>query len=319
MLSDKDEGPFSPKNVIGRSMEAMAEANPIPAIEKAFGSKDAVGPEATVSFTESNSLVAKFAFLVLVMVIFIYLMKYGTYLIAYFSQPKQSEYIIQGLIPGNNGVVISQDPSKLNAVTIRRSNNEKTGIEYTYAMWLYLTPNSATVTSAQPIFVKGGATGFVKSPTDVVDGVFSIGLSIVDNGPGVYIVKNNTLRVVMDTFDEEKPVQVLDVPNIPLNKWCHVAVRMENKYLDVYVNGIISKREILVAIPKQNYADVQVCPNGGFSGSLSDLMYHSRALSAMELQQIVVTGPSTIPSKSAGGSLSSRTGNGSYLSYLWYR
>lgn len=294
--------------------------NPIPAIQSqlaSFGKSEVVAGDA--DFLRSNSMVAKLVFLVLVLVIFMYAMKYGTYLIAYSSSPKQSAYLVKGLITGTTALRVRQDPSDANAVTIWRSNNQKTGIEFTYSVWLHLSPNSMNVASAQPIFVKGGATGFVADATLRVDGVSSLGMAAVDNAPGVYVVNNNTVRIAMDTYDTTRPAQVIDVPNFPLNKWCHMAVRMENTFMDVYVNGVISKREVLVAIPKQNFADVQVCPNGGFSGSLSNLHYVARAMGAAELQNIVSAGPDTTPSLAAGGSLKANPGPASYLSDLWYK
>lgn len=300
--------------------DAVAAANPIPSIQKhleSFGEADAVAASSSSSFLQSNSVLAKLSFLILVLICFVLLLKYATFFLASFATPKQSTYLIRGLIPGNNAVVVKQNPADPNAVTIWRSNNEKTGMEFTYSFWLYLGTSAASGT-AQSIFVKGGATGFVQDDHATVDGVLSKGMSAVGHAPGVYVVQNNVLRVAMDTFDQTRSTQILDVPNIPMNKWVHLAIRLQNTYLDVYANGVVAKRAVLAGIPKQNYADVQVCPNGGFSGSLSDLQYHPQALSAARLQSMLADKPNIEPSKSAGGSLAKPKSAGNYLSYLWF-
>ena len=107
----------------------------------------------------------------------------------------------------------------------------------------------------------------------------------------------------------------MDVTNIPMNKkWVHVAIRLENTILDVYINGTISARMAVSSVPKQNYGDIYVCQNGGFSGFLSNLRYYSRAISAYEINQEVVAGPNTVASNLANMS----NGSPYYISSSWY-
>ena len=51
----------------------------------------------------------------------------------------------------------------------------------------------------------------------------------------------------------------INVDGVPFNKWFHVAIRIENKVLDVHVNGAIASRHVMKFVPKQNYNDVNVC------------------------------------------------------------
>ena len=60
--------------------------------------------------------------------------------------------------------------------------------------------------------------------------------------------------------------------------------------MDVYVNGEIVKRVSFEHVPKQNYGNVNVCHNKGFSGNLSDLRYFSRALNVFRITNIVNKG-----------------------------
>ena len=70
---------------------------------------------------------------------------------------------------------------------------------------------------------------------------------------------------------------------------------------------------MLHGVPKQNYGNVYVGMNGGFSGNISNLWYYDYALGIAEIQRIVQKGPNT---KLLSSSFSSKNPN--YLSLRWY-
>ena len=78
---------------------------------------------------------------------------------------------------------------------------------------------------------------------------------------------------------------------IPIEKWFHIAFRIKQKTVDIFVNGQIIKRKILSSIPKQNYDNVYIGQNGGFNGKISELRYFASALSGNEILTIVNNGP----------------------------
>ena len=92
--------------------------------------------ESSSDFLNSNTIVAKFVFLILILIVFLILMNLGIFLIIYFTSPDKTPYAVRGLISGNSSRTIPQDPKKGNSVTIHRSNNEKEGIEFTWSVWL---------------------------------------------------------------------------------------------------------------------------------------------------------------------------------------
>ena len=81
--------------------------------------------------------------------------------------------------------------------------------------------------------------------------------------------------------------------------------------MDVFINGDVALRHIFDSVPKQNYGDVFVNLNGGFSGNLSDLWYHDYALSGTEVMQIVRDGPDL-------STKVTKTATPPYLSLQWY-
>jgi hypothetical protein len=264
---------------------------------------------AETGFYDSNGIIAKFAFLVLVIILFLILLNLGIGLISYFLSSPKRVYIINGMIDGNNMKIISQDPKVNNSPIIYRSNNEITGIEFTWSVWLRLDGLSPS-NMYQPIFVKGNST------------YNSQGVSSISNGPGVYFSgnSNNSLRIMMDTVsrpsaNEKTPsTEIIDISNIPLKKWFHLAVRCQNKYVDAYINGLVVYRTNLVNVPLQNYDNIQVCGNSGFNGKLSNLIYYSRALNIVDINGLVSSGPNT---KNADPGLGNFGTN--YLSTQWYK
>jgi hypothetical protein len=272
-----------------------------------FSSKSAV--DASQSFLNSNSIIAKFVFIILVLIVFVFLGKLGLYLMGYFMQPAHNPYIVKGLIDGTTGMYIDQNPSDKKLPVIQRSNNQLTGLEFTWSTWLLYKNSSATTPPYSNVFNKG---------SNDYDGS---GVAQTSNGPGLYFSNSNPLtnyapglHVVMDDVTSAR--NVLDISNIPVGKWFHVAIRMENKIMDVYVNGVISGRYVFTNVPKQNYYGVYVSQNGGFNGNLSNLQYFSKALSVTEINNILLAGPNLTANKLAQKNAS--TNYSFYISNLWY-
>jgi hypothetical protein len=185
------------------------------------------------------------------------------------------------MLEGTNALIISQNPSVEGSVPITSSNNQDTRMEFTWSSWLLLTNNSST-SSYQNIFNKSNST-------------YTNGISQVNNGPGLYLssLKNNEnmLHVMMDTVDPSVGQSIINIEGAPFNEWFHIAIRLENKVLDIYMNDTITKRFNMKAAPKQNYNDVNICQNGGFHGEISKLRYCDSALSAFEINNILMIGP----------------------------
>ena len=76
-------------------------------------------------------------------------------LVTYFTGPSANPYVIKGMIDGTYSAVIPQDPKNKNSVTLARSNNENSGAEFTWSVWLYLNDLNVSNIKFQHIFNKG--------------------------------------------------------------------------------------------------------------------------------------------------------------------
>jgi hypothetical protein len=140
---------------------------------------------------------------------------------------------------------IPQDPKNAKAKTIYLSDNERSGIEFSYSFFLYVNPDtfdgSASTTTYKHIFHKG-----YKSAYPLL-------------GPGVFMKSNeNTMVVHMNSFNDWR--KCVEIPNIPVDKWFHVALVFRKSAMEVYINGNLSKKMPFQGgdVPYQNFGNVYV-------------------------------------------------------------
>jgi hypothetical protein len=254
--------------------------------------------EAFLSLVRSNSGISETVFTLICVAMVLIIFSIATNIMASRAYPS-NPMVVKGLSNGNTLEVISQD-----AVPITRSQNQA-GIEFSWSVWLNITNLDNAPGQYKHIFSKGD--------NDASAG--TNGMNAPNNSPGLYLSPDtNSLVVVMNTFntiDEQ-----IKIDDIPMKKWIHVLIRVENRYLDVYINGALTKRKLLVSVPKQNYGNIYVAMNGGFNGYLSNLQYFDYALQPGPITAIVDKGPNlTASSSSTQNAMNVKP---PYFSLMWY-
>ena len=287
-----------------------------------FSSKTAVAVNDS-SFLDSNSMIAKFGFLILVVVMFIFLLQVGMAIIGYFIN-NPNPVLVPGQIIGTIAQEpITQNPSLASSLQILLSNNANTGLEYTWSVWLQYTPGLGPTTdnkyTLQPVFVKGDCIKSDVTPvtTSEVPSVTKVPNLSINNGPGLFFYNDGAsahLFLVVDIVNSTTPIACIDISNIPINKYFHLAIRCQNIYMDIYINGSIVQRTQLSNVPRQNFYNVYVCPAGGFNGYLSTLQYYSSALSVIDINAIASGKPDTRMLSNSSVNIS----DSNYLSTSWY-
>lgn len=253
-------------------------------------------------FLESNSIVAKFAFLILIFIVFIVLLRVGSTILSNIFSYSSNPVLINGMIDSKQMVRIPQNPNVSGAKPIMRSKNQKGGLEFTWSVWIIIDDMKYKEGEYKHVFHKGN---------DDINR--TTGLNHPNNAPGLYIAPHkNDLVVIMNTFN--KINEEIVVKDVPLNKWMNVMIRVDKQNkLDVYINGRLVRRHVLYSVPKQNYGDVFVSMNGGFSGHTSNLRYYAKALGTSEIQDVVNAGPNM---NMVGSSILSSKPE--YLSNRWF-
>tara|TARA_B110000908_G_C10244413_1_gene447979 strand:- start:744 stop:1442 length:699 start_codon:yes stop_codon:yes gene_type:complete len=95
----------------------------------------------------------------------------------------------------------------------------------------------------------------------------------------LYLEKNfNNLVLEMPVFDSNKKERIT-YTNIPVQKWLHIVITLENRYLDLWINGKLYYAKHLSNFPKIfESKDSIFTPNGGFSGYLSKIQHYEYPL-----------------------------------------
>jgi hypothetical protein len=284
--SDSDGGYFSNSSSSGPS--SGPSSSYFSKLTSSFGSSDVSGSK---DFLESNTLIAKTAFLLLVIILFFVLLRICISLLSWLLAPSQNMTLVNGMADATLPIIISQDPSSQASMPIIRSINQTDGIEFTWSIWIFIKPVATSSTDMSHIFSKGiynsGSIGacYNKSTSS-------------NNAPGLYLSGANTLEILMDTTTTPACNTASNAPitidNMPINKWFNVVIRLTNNVMDVYINGRLTQRKTFTdGVPNQNYDDVYVCQNGGFNGYISDLKYYNSAVGTSEINSIVSSGPNT--------------------------
>jgi hypothetical protein len=197
----------------------------------------------------------------------------------------------------DKSINIPQNPNVKGSKPVNLSNNERSGIEFTYSFYLNVSPTAFKQEyGLSHIFHKGYSQQFPLL------------------APGVYMRSDtNTLRVYMNTYKTWN--NYVEVENIPIGKWVHIAIVVNESSLEVYINGNLAKKLPFEGYtPYQNFEDIccfsqrritmkqSIVPSvdengfdvfGCMKGQLSRLTYFSYALCYAEIQQLMNEGPSS--------------------------
>jgi hypothetical protein len=183
------------------------------------------------------------------------------------------------------------------AKQIPLSDNERTGIEFTYSFFLFVNPSTFT---GEDTLHHVMHKGYI-SPWPLM-------------GPGVFVRgNNNTLRVIMNTY--RNAYTYMDIENIPVRKWFHCVLLCRKNSLEVYINGNLRKKlPFEGTLPYQNFQNL-ICFSplkkiimgsqvpclgtdnnlnfqGAFRGNMSNLIYLAYAASFTEIQSLMDMGVS---------------------------
>jgi len=287
-------------------------------------------------FMESNSLVAKFAFILMVFIVFSVAVKLAIIGLSYLMLPTMSPYVLDGTANTEDMAMnVSQDPAQKDSVFIARSMNEDGGLEYTWSAWFFVNQVPLERDKWSRIFSKGG-----EGTKSTADGIY-----YPNNAPGMYIRFSNdinatnpdrtdkgtnvSLMALVDvtgktdsSSDTKKNLhEQLITTDIPMKNWVNAVIRVTNNVIDLYINGRLAQRRKTPGIPLQNYGKVNIGEDKAkdrFSGYISTIQYFNYSIGANKIKSIVDEGPIMKMITSAGGDTSATKNVGSYLSNHWY-
>ncbi len=143
------------------------------------------------------------------------------------------------------------------------------GLAFTYSLWIYIADWNYNFGDWKNIFVKGD-----------------------DNmrAPGLWLYpKTNSLHARINTHADVN--EGCDVRNIPLQKWVHIVYVLNNRTVDLYIDGKLERSCVLRGVPVLNNLPVQVAYGGGFYGQIAKMQYFTRPINPNEVTEIYSEGP----------------------------
>jgi hypothetical protein len=236
-------------------------------------------------------------------------------------------------IAGNKMFTAIQNPHNKEARTVYFSENQRSGIEFSYSMFIKIESQT---------FQKGE-----KKLYHILHKGYSQMYPLM--GPGIFCWGDrNCLRVYMNCYDTWD--NWTDIDNIPVDRWFHLTVQCKGNTMYIYLNGNLKHKVKLAGEtpPYQNYGDIYAFStrkitlyknqtdslsrdpefvdrgdglpvatsltfDGPIRGMISRVYYFSYAVTYSEIQALMKEGPS-----SKVDTTSIETSMSSYLADTWW-
>jgi hypothetical protein len=149
---------------------------------------------------------------------------------------------------------------------------------YGIQWWMFIQDWNYGYGQEKPVLIRAdSSSSAVMNPKVTLhptDNVLRVAVSVfpTDASGGVSEpVAANAPETAEDTF-------TCEVPNIPLQSWFSVSLTVFGRNLDIYLNGMLVKSCFMSGVPKPAAGDIQITPNGGFSGQVCGLQSSSKML-----------------------------------------
>ena len=114
------------------------------------------------------------------------------------------------------------------------------------------------------------------------------------HSPSIWLYPlTNSLKVVTSTQDVSG-VESCDIPNIPLMTWVHICYVLNNRTVDIYINGKLERSCALRNLPVINDSPVYISmgsPNAGFYGKMGKTQYFTKSLLPTDVMNLYQQGP----------------------------
>lgn len=227
----------------------------------------------TAPSVNSSSGIGKIIFFV-VIILFIAFLIYIIYVAIKSSQEKakNSPVIVNDVIDS----FVARPAFKLPQVT--------EGMSHTFSTWIYVKDWNYKFGQYKNILWKGNPPTTANSSTLNTSNIHC---------PSIWLYPlTNSLKVVTSTSSPEL-VESCDIQNIPLMKWVHIVYVLNNRSVDVYINGKLERSCALQGIPIITNDPVFItsgAPLAGFYGKISRTQYFTKALLPNEVNNIYQKG-----------------------------
>jgi hypothetical protein len=162
------------------------------------------------------------------------------------------------------------------------------GMNQTFSTWIYVKDWNYKFGQYKNILWKGNPPNNSTSTTANTPNISNI------HSPSLWLYPlTNSLKVVTSTSVPEQ-VESCDIQNIPLMTWVHIVYVLNNRTVDIYINGKLERSCALRGIPTIDNSPVYITtgtPLAGYYGKIGKTQYFTRALLPNEVANVYQKGP----------------------------
>jgi hypothetical protein len=153
------------------------------------------------------------------------------------------------------------------------------GLNQAFSTWIYVKDFNYKFGDYKNILWKG-------TPNDNSNSVHS---------PSIWLYPlTNSLKIVTSTQDNSG-VESCDIPNIPLMTWVHICYVLNNRTVDIYINGKLERSCALKGLPiLEDSPKVYMTmgkPEAGFYGKIGKTQYFTKSLLPTDVMNLYQQGP----------------------------
>ena len=169
--------------------------------------------------------------------------------------------------------------------------------DYTYSIWLYIANWNTRIGESKVIFERGSGQGAKPVISMALTPLLNnLEVTLATYSGGEPSASNSDSISNTGTGDEYKCTLL----NVPLQAWTNIIITLNNRALDMYMNGKLVRTCVLPAVPRMAVGtSIRLCPNSlggggaGFQGNISNFQYFSKAINPREAYAIYREGPGT--------------------------
>lgn len=174
-------------------------------------------------------------------------------------------YVIVRTITYPSGLTSKADAKTMQTVDASDlSSSDSSSVNFAYSIWFYVDDWNYKYGQAKVIF---GRLDKNKKPCP------SVILAPTQNNINV------SLTVYPSSSSASEIIHSCGVHNIAIQKWVNLIISVNNRTLDIYVDGKLVRTCMLPGVPKiDDDSNVSVTPGGGFSGYTAKLQYWDDAI-----------------------------------------
>ena len=105
------------------------------------------------------------------------------------------------------------------------------------------------------------------------------------------VAKQSASCLIDNSINQDPTVGTCMVKMIPLQKWVNVIVSVYNQIIDIYIDGQLSSSCVLKGFPAISTDELNITPDGGFSGKIGKVVVSNTAMTITHAKKIYYSGP----------------------------